>query len=193
MRQPRKVSARLLENVALHYLARFAASTELLRRVLLRRVERSDRTHGTDRGEGVAVVDALIARLAAAGLVDDRSFAAARAAGLHRRGASRRAIAAHLRNKGIAAELIAAALDTLAADGDDVWYGASRARADIDWAAAVNLARRRRLGPFRSAAERAAHRDKDLATLARAGFTYAIATRLLAAEAPEDLERPEDA
>lgn len=191
MRQPKRASARLLENVALHYLARFAASAETLRRVLLRRVERSVRVHGTDRGEGVAIVEALVARFAAAGLVDDRSFASARAARLHRRGASRRAIAAQLRDKGIEPDLVAAALDALAADGDDGSCGRSKAHEDVDWTAAVNLARRRRLGPFRPEAERAAHRDKDLATLARAGFAYAIATRLLAA-ASADALAPDD-
>ena len=55
--------------------------------------------------------------------------------------------------------------------------------------AAVNLARRRRLGPFRRAGERAAMRGKDLAALARAGFSYPIAKRILDAATPEELER----
>ncbi len=75
MRQPRRVNERMLENVALYYLQRFAASTESLRRVLLRRVERSARVHDTDRNEGRALVEVVVSRLAAAGLVDDRAFA----------------------------------------------------------------------------------------------------------------------
>lgn len=184
MRQPRQASARLLENVAVHYLARYAASAGSLRRVLLRRVERSVRAHGTDRGEGVAMVEALVARFVATGLVDDRAYAAARAASLHRRGASKRAIAANLRDKAVAPDLIAASLETLEANDS----GEPTADESIDWAAAVSLARRRRLGPFRPEAERAAHRDKDLAAFARAGFSYAIATRLLATTSPEELE-----
>ena len=47
---PKPVSERRLENVALFYLQQFAASAETLRRVLRRRVARSARIHGTDRG-----------------------------------------------------------------------------------------------------------------------------------------------
>ena len=40
-----------------------------------------------------------------------------------------------------------------------------------EWQAAVALARRRRLGPFRQK-ERKEHRDRDLAAMARGGFEY---------------------
>lgn len=191
MGQPKKANARLLEHVAVHYLSRFAASSASLRRVLLRRVERSARVHSTDLDEGAAMVEALVARMVAAGLVDDHAFATARAVSLHRRGTSRRAIAAKLRDKGVAPELIAVALDSLVNElggAEDLAAGRCIAAADLDWTAAVNLARRRRLGPFRAGAERAAHHGKDMAALARAGFNYAIATHLLAATTPEDLE-----
>jgi regulatory protein len=176
MGPPKKVSESHLENVALYYLQRFAASAETLRRVLRRRVERSARVHCTDRGEGNAMADAAVARMVAAGLVDDRAFAAARAARLHARGAAPRLIAAHLRGKGIAPELIE---ETLA--------GLGGGKSDGGWRAAVNLARRRRLGPFRAQEERAAAREKDLAAFARAGFAYAIARRILTAATPEEL------
>ena len=71
-RQPKKATARHLENVALWYLQRFAASAESLRRVLLRRVEKSARAHGTDREEGAALVENIVARFRASGLIDDR-------------------------------------------------------------------------------------------------------------------------
>ena len=58
----------------------------------------------------------------------------------------------------------------------------------VAFRAAVNLARRRRLGPFRRAEERAAFRGKDLAAFARAGFSYATAKRVLDAPGPEALE-----
>lgn len=175
---PKPVSERRLENVALFYLQRFAASAETLRRVLRRRVKRSARLHGTDRQQGYAMAEAVVARMVAAGLVDDRAFACARAARLHGRGASARLIAAHLQARGIAAELINEALASL-----DEAAGGEENRA---LRAAVNLARRRRLGPFRPPAERAAMRQKDLAALARAGFSYAIAKRVLDAEGPEE-------
>ncbi len=59
---------------------------------------------------------------------------------------------------------------------------------NTDFAAAVNLARRRRLGVYRSCSAHADMREKDLAALARAGFSYDIARRIVEAETPEDLE-----
>jgi len=51
-RPPKKATATHLGNVALWYLQRFAASADSLRKVLMRRVEKSARAHGTDREEG---------------------------------------------------------------------------------------------------------------------------------------------
>lgn len=189
MRGVKKVSERHLENVALYYLQQFAASAETLRRVLRRRVERSARVHGTDRAEGNALAEAVVARMVAAGLVDERAFALARAARLEARGASPRLIVARLKGKGIAPELIAEALAGLGGSGDGGRDGGGDGGCcDPALRAAVNLARRRRLGPFRSAAEREASREKDLAAFARAGFTYATAKRILNAATPEEIE-----
>lgn len=178
-RPPRKVTAQSLQNAALFYLQRFATSAENLRRVLMRRVDRSARLHGTDRDEGATLVAELVARYRGAGLLDDEAYARARAESLHRRGVPANGIRARLRHKGVGDDDIAVALASL----DDAGAG------DTDAAAAVNLARRRRLGPFRAAAERAAKRDKDLASLARAGFSWDLARRIIDAATPEDIER----
>ncbi len=61
-----------------------------------------------------------------------------------------------------------------------------------DPAAALACARRRRLGPYRPPTERKPKREKDLASLARAGFAYDIARRVVEAETAEDLERELD-
>ncbi|MCA0341566.1 MAG: RecX family transcriptional regulator, partial [Proteobacteria bacterium] len=141
----------------------------------------------------------VVAVLVAARLVCDRAFACARALRLHGRGASPRLIAAHLEARGIGPDLVAEAMAGLAADlgaagegGADAGAGAGHtgrgSSGEVAFRAAVNLARRRRLGPFRPAHQRAAMRQKDLAAFARAGFSYAIAKRLLAAAGPEELE-----
>ena len=172
----RPVTAEGLEAQALHYLARFASSTANLRRVLKQKVERSARDHGTDREAGLAAIERIIARFTAAGVIDDARFAEGRAQSLFRRGTSRRATVAKLNEKGVGQEVIAAALDSL----DEL-------SAEPELAAAVAYARRRRLGPFRPPDSRAAHRDKDLAALARAGFGAGIARRVLDAEDEETL------
>ena len=52
---PAKITATSLNNIALHYLERFASSAENLRRVLLRRVRRAAAHHGSDPGESPSV------------------------------------------------------------------------------------------------------------------------------------------
>lgn len=176
-RGPRRATARYLENAALYYLQRFASSSANLRRVLMRKVDRSARFHGTDPGEGAALVDALIARFEKSGLLDDRTYAEARVRSLRRRGDSARLIRAKLAAKGLDGETIEAALAACAEED----------AGDPELAAAAALARRRRLGPYRNARARKTMREKDLAALARAGFSYDVARRVVEAESAEDL------
>ncbi len=176
-RQPKKATAKHLENVALWYLQRFAASTESLRRVLLRRVDKSARAHDTDREEGAALVEDIVARFRASGLLDDRVYAEGRARSLHRRGVPARGIRLRLRAKGVDADDIEVALAAL-----------REAAPDPDLAAAIAYARRRRLGPYRSGGDRDATRERDLAALARQGFDYDTARRVIDAPSAEELE-----
>lgn len=174
VRGPLKKSS--LENAALHYLGRHASSVEGLRRVLARRVERAAREERCDREVAVLWVDEIVTRLAGSGMVDDRSFAEGKVASRRRRGESAGRIRMALRQKGVDREVIDGAL--AAEDGDD------RRAAELE--AAWRLARRRRLGPYRPAGERADARQRDLASLARAGFDRATATAVIdAADPPE--------
>ena len=169
-RLPRQATASHLENAALHYLERFSSSSANLRRVLLRKVARSARAHGTDPAEGAGLVEAIIARYLQSGLLDDAAYAAQKAASLRRRGTSLYGIRGKLAMKGVDAEIIGTTLERLDEEGGSG-----------DLAAACALARRRRLGPYRPQGARAEHRRRDLATIARAGFSLDIARRVLAA------------
>ena len=173
-RGPRKATAERLAKSALFYLERYASSSANLRRVLMRRVEASAKIHGTDPEEGAGFVDAIIERYQRAGLLDDAAYAAARVASLHRRGVSERAIAMKLRQKGVPGDLIDQALEAqreeLRADGTD---------ANLD--AAMNYAKRRRIGPFRKSG-REEFRDRDLAALGRQGFDYQTARKIIDAD-----------
>src|SRR5258707_11653043 len=56
-----------------------------------------------------------------------------------------------------------------------------------EWKAATALARRRRLGPYR-AKDRKDHRTRDLATMARAGFDYDLAKKIIDAADTDALD-----
>ena len=163
--------------MALHYLERFSASCEGLRRVLMRRVRRSSYHHGTDADEAKDWVDQVVDKMRARGFVNDRLFAEGRVRTLLAQGVPLRGIRMRLREKGIADDIVADVVDLVAADDGDA-----------DLAAAIALAKRRRLGPFITRADREQRRDKDLAALARAGFGYDIARRVIDAESVEALE-----
>ncbi len=168
-RLPRKIDAARLERAALFYLERYSSSSASLRRVLLRRIERVCRARGEDAAPYAPIADDIVRRAVASGLVDDRLYAQGKVASLRRRGQSARMIAAKLAARGIEFDLAAAAI----ASHD-------QARDTDDGAAALALARKRRLGPFRhDPAERSDRRDRDLAVLARAGYAYDIARRVI--------------
>jgi regulatory protein len=178
-----------LEKAAYHYLERFSTSADNLRRVLMRRVQNSAYLHDTDPQVGAEAIDKLIVRFLEAGLLDDAAYARTRAVSLHRQGKGTRAIRQTLSIKGVEADVIDGALDGLAeelgpSDPDAALIG----RAETDFAAAINYARRRRLGPYRRK-EREESREKDLAALGRQGFGYDTARRVIEAEDIESLEQ----
>jgi regulatory protein len=164
--------AAALRAAALAYLARYSATEAGLRRVLLRRVERWRRSlaepdAAADTVAAVRrVVTDVVREFAAAGAIDDAAFAANRGLGLLRAGLSRRGAATRLAAKGIDPARARAALP------DDP---------DAELAAALVLARKRRLGPFAAepAQDPAAGR-RALGVLASAGFPADLARQALA-------------
>ena len=175
-RQPRKVTPTSLRNAALYYLQRYASSAENLRDVLTRRVRRAERHHEIDREEAAGWIDALIQDFQKSELLDDRIYAEGRVQSMFRQGRSRRIMMRELRNKGVHADIIEAALAALAAENHAP-----------DRTAALRYVQRRRLGPYRLGS-REEYRDRDLAALARAGFGYDTACRVIDAETQESLE-----
>ncbi|WP_244424646.1 regulatory protein RecX [Methylobacterium nodulans] len=175
------ISAASLERAALAYLERYGASTDMLRRVLLRRVAGRCRLRGEDPADFAALVEAVVAKAGRAGLVDDTIFADAKVRTLRRRGGSARAIHAKLAAKGVDRETVQAALAAHEADRGE----------DDEAAAARAYARRRRLGPWRRAEERAEARMRDLAAMARAGFAPSLARRVIDGEGETGAAAPD--
>lgn len=173
-KQPRKISAQYLENAALYYLQRYATTSENLKKVLHRKIERSCAVHGQNAADFYPAVEALIGRYIASGLLNDRAYAEARTASLRRSGLSCRAIAARLQAKGLSIPEIEAVLaDT---DGESGCENPELTAARI-WV------RKKRLGPFRTrkTADPRKSLQKDFAALARAGFSYETARQALQA------------
>jgi regulatory protein len=170
---PPRFNQETMERAALAYLERFACSAEQLRRVLWRRARLAAAFHGDDPNIAQIQIAALIDRYRQCGLLDDARYAEMKTACLRRRGASAKAVRARLSTKGVAAEIIAASLAEPEAQNED--------HMTAELAAGVAYARRRRLGSFRSAPCAEAGRvHKDMAAMARAGFSAEVARRALA-------------
>lgn len=174
-RTPRKPTAAYLERVALWYLERWFTTRSHLRRRLVERIDRGLAVHGGDRETLLQELDSLLDRLETQRHLDDRAYVRGRVRTLSLRGDSERAIRAKLRAKGAPHDIVTEAL--------------AECEEASDRLAACRYVRRRRLGSFRSRDPREDDARKDLARLARAGFSYDIARDVLGMEreAIEDL------
>lgn len=165
-RLPRKMTAKRLHNIALAYLDRYETSEAGFRAVLERRVFKSAIAHDEDPDTFTAMIEAEVKKALDAGFIDNARFATNQVYQQRGRGASARAIQARLKAKGVDEELIQGALEKDERD---------------DEAAAARYARRRRLGPYRLR-DREERRERDLAALCRAGFSFSLAARIIDGE-----------
>jgi regulatory protein len=181
MRKPaRPITARYLENAATFYLERYPSTAEGLRRVLNRRVRKAEIAEAPVIDNVQQVIAALVAKFVQAGVIDDKAFAQTKARALHRRGTSTRLTRQKLQLAGVDGDT----LDKAMAGLDQELDTDPRQR---EWQAAVALARRRRLGPFRQK-DRTEHRNRDLAAMARGGFDYQLAKKVIDAADPDALD-----
>ncbi len=146
----------------MRYLSSRAASESMLRRTLERRAQRRLDVRALD-GEAKTLIEATVSELVKLGLLNDAKFAEVRAASLMRKGFSKKRIVLGLRQKGIVGEKTEAAIDP---ELDELVQ-------------ARRFAERKRLGAWRRGGATPETRNKDLRTLARAGFGYAIAAKAL--------------
>ena len=172
MKRPtRPITAKYLQNAATFYLERYPSTAEGLRRVLERRVARARMADAPIVENVERVIAEMVAKFVAAGVIDDKAFAQTKARALHRRGTSNRLTRQKLKLAGIDGDT----LDQAMAGLDQELHTDPR---DREWKAAAALARRRRLGPYREK-DRKHHRQRDLAAMARAGFDYELARKVI--------------
>lgn len=169
----------MLHEAALDYLSRRSASVRQIQTVLGRRIDAWTRRAERAGLDEVTIAEAagrardriapVVDRLRGSGLLNDATFAAQRASRLNRAGKSRRAITFDLATKGVDAAIVREAVAT-----DDA----------SELVAAVVLAKKKRLGPFAREAptdrdEAAKAKQRALGALARAGYGFGIADRVL--------------
>ena len=168
MSKPQPSLEARLREAALAYLDRYESSAQSVRRVLRRRVERWAKKDGREVEEGAfETVEKVIEGLRRTSIIDDSRYAGMKARSLFNSGRSGRAIGAYLAARGIESEAIGAALEARAEEAENP--------EEPDLEAALRFARKKRLGRFRPPEDRADKRQRDMAALGRAGFSWHIA------------------
>lgn len=171
---PKKITADYLHNSGLYYLERYAASSGHFRSVMLRKVKKSCLAHPDQDYEACAtLVDALVEKFKASGLLNDDLYLRGMVGSLRRRGVSKQAILGKLRMKSVTGDMAGTYLDQ-----HDDEHGSG------DLKAAIIFARKKKLGPF-ARPERPEEPQKTLAKFARAGFSYDVAGKVMRMSADE--------
>lgn len=165
----RPLTSKRLTNIALYYLGRYESSVEQLRKILSRRVLK-EKLKGADIPADVeSVIESILAKMVSDGYVDDRRFAESVARKCQTAGKSRQFLIGKLKTAGIDADLIRELTDGLA---------------DSDLDAARRFVQKKKIGRCRPLERQKECFKKDLAAMARAGFSFDVAKKAL--ETDED-------
>jgi regulatory protein len=168
----RPITATYLRNAATFYLERYPSTAEGLRRVLDRRVRKARMLDAPVMDDVEQAIATIVQKFVDAGMIDDKAYAQTKARALHRRGSSSKLTRQKLRHAGVDGET----LDKAMAGLDEELHVDPQRR---EWTAAIALARRRKLGPFRAEKDRKDRRAKDLGAMARGGFDYPLAKKVI--------------
>jgi regulatory protein len=169
---PEPLTRRKVEDLALAYLNRFDCTAKKLEQHLRGRARKLG-----GGAEVLAWIGETIERYRASGMLDDARFAKNFTAQLSARGKSTRAISQKLAARGVPSEVAGELLAARKQDEPGAELEAARA-----------YVRKRRLGHYRNDEKREAMRHKDLASLARQGFSFDIAKQALGPGASTDDE-----
>ncbi len=164
---PKPLNERLLRDLALHYVGRYATSAHKLKRYLARKL----RERGWE-DEQPADIDALVTRFVELKYIDDALYASQKAASLTARGYGSRRVSTMLYAAGISEQ------DSAAAKA-----ASNAAKAD----AAITMARKRRFGPFARETAPPDKRQKQLQAMLRGGHDFSIARALVFADSMEEI------
>ena len=169
-KEPEPLTRLKVEQMALAYVNRFDCTASKLKRHLAERV----RKQGGDENAEAWIAE-LVERYLGSGVLNDVRFAKNLASQLTTRGKSSRMISQKLAMRGVSSEVTQELMTARRQDEPNAELDAARA-----------FARKRRLGPHREPATRSEYRQKDLAALARQGFSFDTAKKALGSDGGDD-------
>ena len=168
IKAPRKITEKYLYNSGLAYLQRFPSSTANFRTVMGRKIKKSVSHHEEPTYDECAkMLDETVHKFTRMGLLDDGAYLKGMVESLKKRGLSKNSILQKLQQKGLGNTDI-----TLALKNYEDYY---KTTYDHELIACLRLIRRKRLGPFRT--KENFDFNKELAAIARAGYSFEIAQK----------------
>lgn len=162
----KKISKQRLKNIALFYLKRFESSVDNLKQVLKRRINKyAYQNPEFNKTEAYSWIDEIIADFERLKYIDDNRYAELKIQAYLNAGKSARYIKIQMKQKGINEDTV-----------DNILSEQSFNPTEM----ALKLAKKKKIGPYRNDEEqRKANRQKDMATLIRAGFDYDVVCNVL--------------
>ena len=160
----KRLTEQRLLNITLFYLSRYESSTEKVRMMLKRRLKRMEM-----RGEEVPAdapkwIESVLKKVRDYSYVNDARYAENQVRIMASQGKSERFICAKLAAAGIKPKVVKELLETMESTEEE---------------RALRFIFKKKIGPYRPKAEQHAYREKDMAALARAGFSYEVVCQVL--------------
>ena len=161
-----------IESKAIWYLEKYATSSENLRRYLKRKVMNTHLNSGSEEN-----INKIIQSLQSQKLLNDKLFAESKIRSLFNKGWSIKRIRFKLKQLGVAGSLIQESLKEL---GEN--------EIDIDLVSAINLVKKKSIGPYRKVKLTDKIKNREFGILSRAGFSYAISKKVLVSMNRNEIE-----
>lgn len=172
------ISESWIKNAGLKYLGRFSASEQHFRYTMLQKIRNAESRESEDPLVHQQWIEAAVKLAKEYGFLDDQKYANALASSLKRRGLAKSAARQKLRQKKLSTPHINEALTQSYMQNDEM-------KVDPNLFAAARAAKKKRLGPWGPKNIDYPTLQKQLAKLARRGFSYGIAKQVLQADLEE--------
>ena len=156
-----------IRNFAYSYLEKYSPSKQQLRTYLFKKLIKINQRKSSKK-EIFNLIDTVITSLEDQKLLSDKYYSNAKSKSLLKKGYSLNKIRYNLIKKGIEEKYIKDSISKIKEN-----------ESDPDFFSAIKICRRRRIGPCREESNRPLFYNKDIAILARSGFSYEVSKRVL--------------
>ena len=156
-----------MRNFAFAYIEKYAPSKQQLKTYLLKKYLKAN-IKSVNKSNINDLINAVLEDLEQTKFINDKFYSNSKAKSLIQRGNSINKIRSYLFSKGIKDKYIKSTLDEIIANNDDQ-----------DFFSAINVCKKKRIGPARDENNRPLFFKKDIGILARSGFDFETSKKVM--------------